>query len=127
MNHIHHKTHVSDYIGKYSDAVVVIAAERWLYTSGTPGLLPNGKMPEGIEAQIRQAWANVVQALEEGDMTLENIVKVTTTLTSAKDIPAYAKVRAEILGDLRPALMLQVVDQMIKPDILVEFEIVAAK
>ena len=47
--------------------------------------------------------------LEKAGMTTADLVKVTTSLTDAKDIPAYAKVRGEILGDVRPAFMLQVV------------------
>jgi 2-iminobutanoate/2-iminopropanoate deaminase len=59
-------------------------------------------------------------------MTTADLVKVTTSLTDAQDIPAYAKVRGEILGDVRPAFMLQVVTQLIKPKVLVEVEIIAA-
>jgi Endoribonuclease L-PSP len=64
--------------------------------------------------------------LEKAGMTTADLVKVTTSLTDAKDIPAYAKVRGEILGDIRPAFMLQVVTQLIKPEVLVEVEVIAA-
>jgi 2-iminobutanoate/2-iminopropanoate deaminase len=127
MTTIHHDTHVSAHLGSYSDAIEVASPQRWLFTAGTPGMLPDGKMAQGIEAQVRQAWTNVIAALEKSGMGLEHIIKVTTTMAHAEDIPVYAKIRAEILGDLRPALMLQVVTQMIKPDILVEMEIVAAQ
>jgi 2-iminobutanoate/2-iminopropanoate deaminase len=36
-------------------------------------------------------------------------------------------VRAEVIGDARPDLMMRVVNQMIRPEILVEIEIVAAR
>jgi enamine deaminase RidA (YjgF/YER057c/UK114 family) len=39
----------------------------------------------------------------------------------------YTKVRAAVIRDARPALMMQVVNQMIRPEILVEIEIVAAR
>ena len=39
-----------------------------------------------------------------------HIVNVTQYLTSAEDIPAYAKVRSQMLGDVRPAFMLLVVN-----------------
>ena len=41
-------------------------------------------------------------------------------------IPAYVKVRGEMLGDVRPAFMLQIVTQLIKPEVLVEVEVIAA-
>jgi 2-iminobutanoate/2-iminopropanoate deaminase len=50
--------------------------------------------------------------LEKAGMTTADLVKVTTSLTDAKDIQAYAKVRGEIFGDVRPAFMLQVVTQL---------------
>jgi 2-iminobutanoate/2-iminopropanoate deaminase len=59
-------------------------------------------------------------------MTTADLVKVTTSLTNAQDIPGYVRVRSEFLGDMRPAFMLQVVTQLIKPDVLVEIEVIAA-
>ena len=37
-----------------------------------------------------------------------------------------AKGRSEILGDVRPAFMLLVVTELIRPEVLVEVEVVAA-
>jgi 2-iminobutanoate/2-iminopropanoate deaminase len=37
------------------------------------------------------------------------------------------KVRGEILGDVKPAFMIQIVAQLIKPGVLVEIEIIAAR
>ncbi len=60
-------------------------------------------------------------------MGVADLVKVTATLTDPKNIAVYAKIRGEYLGDARPALMLQVVNQLIKPEVLVEIEIIAAR
>ena len=59
-------------------------------------------------------------------MTTANLVKVTTTLTRTEDIPAYTAIRKRVLAGVRPAFMLQVVTQMVKPEFLVEVEIIAA-
>ena len=99
---------------------------RWLHTSGTPGVLDNGTFPEGIEAQTRLAWNYILAMLTKAEMTTADLVKVTTSLTNAQDIPAYARVRGEILGDVRPTFMLQIVTQLIKPEVLVEVEVIAA-
>lgn len=113
-------------IGKYSDAIETAAGLRWLHTSGTPGVSDDGTVPEGIEAQTRLAWRYILAILEKAGMTTADLVKVTTSLTDAKNIPAYAKVGSEMLGDVRPAFMLQVVTGLIRPDVLVEVEIIAA-
>jgi enamine deaminase RidA (YjgF/YER057c/UK114 family) len=59
-------------------------------------------------------------------MTTADLVKFTTSLTDAKDIPACAKVRGEILGDVRPTFALHIVTGLIRPDVRVEVEIIAA-
>jgi len=60
-------------------------------------------------------------------MTVADIVKVTQYLTRAEDIAAYGKVRTRFLGDVRPAAMLLVIPELVRPEFLVEVEIVAAK
>jgi hypothetical protein len=42
--------------------------------------------------------------LGKAGMTTADLVKVTTPLIDAKNIPTYARVSGEILGDVRPAL-----------------------
>ena len=95
---------VSKHIGSYSDAIEAPADLRWLFTSGTPGISPEtGDLPKGIEAQTRQAWANIFAALEKANMTPADMVKVNTTLIDANDRATYFKVRKELLGDVKPA------------------------
>ena len=65
--------------------------------------------------------------LERAGMSVADLVKVTQYLTRAEDIPACANVRTRFLGDARPASMLLVIPQLVRPDFLVEVEIVAAK
>jgi 2-iminobutanoate/2-iminopropanoate deaminase len=127
MSHTIHNVGAAKHIGKYSDAVETESGLRWLFTSGTPGVADDGKIPPGIEAQSRLAWGYILAALEKARMTTADLVKVTTSLTSAEDIPGYVKVRGEFLGEVRPAFMLQIVTQLIKPEVLVEVEIVAAR
>ena len=127
MGHTIHNVGAAKHIGQYSDAVETESGLRWLFTSGTPGVADDGTIPPGIEAQSRLAWKYIVAALEKAGMTTGDLVKVTTSLTNAADIPAYAKVRGEFLGNVRPAFMLQIVTQLIKPEVLVEVEIIAAR
>jgi 2-iminobutanoate/2-iminopropanoate deaminase len=126
MTHKIHDVGAAKHIGRYSDAIESAPGLRWLHTSGTPGVAEDGTIPAGIEAQTRLAWKHILAMLAKGGMTTADLVKVTTTLTHASDIPAYAKIRGEFLGDVRPAFMLQVMTQLIRPEILVEVEIIAA-
>jgi enamine deaminase RidA (YjgF/YER057c/UK114 family) len=117
---------VSKHIGSYSDAIEARGTLRWLFTSGTPGLAADGSLAPDIEGQTRQAWANIFAALEAAGMTPRDLIKVNTTLTREEDIGPYAKIRKELLGDVKPAFMLTVAKQMVKPEFLVEIEIIAA-
>jgi 2-iminobutanoate/2-iminopropanoate deaminase len=118
---------VASQIGRYSDAVEVRGNARWLFTSGTPGLGVDGMLPPDIAGQAELAWRHIVTMLERAAMTVNDLVKVTHYLLRAADIPAYVEVRARFLGAARPASMLLVVPQLVKPEFLLEVEAYAAK
>ncbi len=118
---------IANQIGSYSDALEVKPHLRWLVTSGTPGLSTTGNLPEDMAGQARLAWEHIIQMLERAGMTVADVVKVTQYLTRPEDVPAYVEVRTRFLGDARPASMLLVVPQLVRPEFLVEVEIIAAK
>ena len=89
--------------------------------------MPDGTYPHGVTAQAEQAWKNVLAILAEAGMGVNDLVKVTHYLVHEKDIKDYVVVRARYLGEARPASMLLVVPGLVKPEILVEIEAVAAK
>ncbi len=122
-----HDIGIAAQIGSYSDGVEVPHGARWLYTAGTPGLAADGTLPADIAGQAEIAWTHIVTLLERAGMTVHDLVKVTQYLLRAEDIPAYAAVRKRFLGDARPASMLLVVPALVRPDFLLEVEIVAAK
>ncbi|MFZ6647727.1 RidA family protein [Undibacterium sp. TJN25] len=127
MNHTIHDIAVASQIGKYSDAIEVRPHQRWLFTAGTPGLSAAGELPADITGQAEIAWAHIVRLLEKAGMDVNDIVKVTQTLTRSEDIKAYAAVRNRFLGDARPASMLLVIPELVWPEFLVEVEVIAAK
>jgi enamine deaminase RidA (YjgF/YER057c/UK114 family) len=127
MTHAIHDMGVAKQIGAYSDAVEAGPNLRWLLTSGTPGLSTGGELPPDITGQAELAWEHVVRILGSAGMTVADVVKVTQYLTRAEDIPAYGKVRSRFLGGARPASMLLVIPQLVRPEFLVEVEIVAAR
>ena len=114
-------------IGAYSDAVLAPANSRWLFTSGTPGLSGDGKLPDDITGQAELAWTHILALLTQAGMSLHDVVKVTQYLRREADIPAYAEVRVRFLGEARPASMLMVVPGLVRPEFLLEIEVGAAK
>ena len=118
---------VARQIGSYSDAVAVAANARWLFTSGTPGLALDGALPGEIAGQAELAWGHIVAMLKQADMTVADLVKVTHYLLRADDIAAYVAVRSRFLGDARPASMLLIVPELVRPEFLLEIEAYAAR
>lgn len=70
-------------IGPYSQAV---RAGDFIFTAGQIGLDPTtGKLVEGIEAQTRQALANLAVILETAGASFEDVVKTTIFLADMGD------------------------------------------
>ncbi len=127
MTHTIHDVGIASQIGSYSDGVEARPNLRWLITSGTPGLSAGGELPKDIVGQAELAWKNILRILDKAGMGPADIVKVTQYLIRAEDIAAYAKVRKQFLGDVKPASMLLIVPQLVWPEMLLEVEVIAAK
>ena len=81
-------------VGPYSQAIRV---GDFVFASGQLGLDPTtGKLHEGVEAQTRQALANVQAVLAAAGANINRVVKTTIFLT---DIADFAKVNA-VYGDV---------------------------
>lgn len=91
------------------------------------GVGARGTLPPDFAAQAENAWDNVKRALETAAFALSDLVKVSTSVTSADDIAPYKDIRRKALGDLKPAFMLTVVPSLINPRILIEIEAWAAR
>jgi enamine deaminase RidA (YjgF/YER057c/UK114 family) len=62
--HTLHDIGVARHIGQYGDAIEVSPGTRWLFTSGTPGLSAEGRLPGDIAGQAEIAWRHIVTLLE---------------------------------------------------------------
>jgi enamine deaminase RidA (YjgF/YER057c/UK114 family) len=127
MAHKIHDIGVAARIGPYSDGVETAPNQRWLFTAGTPGMDEAGALAPDITAQAELAWGHILKMLEKAGMSVHDLVKITQYLVKPEDIPAYAKVRARVLGEARPASMMMVVAALPRPDFLLEIEAVAAR
>jgi len=114
-------------VGMYSHAVEVPAGARTLHIAGQVGIQPDGGVPADFEGQAHQAWRNLVAILKAANMGVDDLVHLNHWLVKQGDFEAYAKVRAEYLGDARPAATLMIVKDLVKPELFVEVGGVAAK
>lgn len=111
--------------GGYAQAVEVRGASRVVYVSGQVPLDRDGRLPDGFAAQCRQAWANVVAQLAAADMTVANLIKVTTFLSDRRHAAENRAIRSEVLAGHTPALTV-IVTGIFDEAWLVEIEAIAA-
>jgi 2-iminobutanoate/2-iminopropanoate deaminase len=116
---------VAHQIGHYADAVRVPSGYDQILVSGTPGLAPDGSLATDMTGQATQAWHNIEAILGQAGASLADIVAVRQWLTDAGDIPAYVAVRSKFISH-EPAFMLGVIPGLVRPEILVEVEVIAA-
>ncbi|MCS6826252.1 MAG: RidA family protein [Caldilinea sp.] len=88
-------------IGPYSQAVRV---GQFLFASGQLGLDPvSGELREGIEAQTRQALANLQAVLAAAGATVKDVVKTTIFLVDMADFAIVNRIYAEVFKEEPPA------------------------
>lgn len=109
----------------YAHAIEVRGAQRLLFVAGTMGLDPAGVPGASLEEQLELLWNNLRAILAAADMTVDNVVRLTSYLREAEYAEANAKARTEALGG-RVVPTTAIVVQTLSPEWLVELEIVAA-
>ena len=63
-----------------------------LYMSGQLGIGPDGKLPDGIEAQTRQALENVGKILKRAGLGFTDVFHCTAMLSDMANWPSFNKV-----------------------------------
>jgi len=111
--------------GDWVHALEVRGAERMLFISGTMGLRPDFTAPPTLEEQLDCVWNNLRAILASADMTIDNIVRLTSYLRDPSYAVANAEARIAALGDRRIPTTAIVV-QTLQPDWLIELEVIAA-
>lgn len=113
-------------IGGFAQAVEVRDVKRLLYISGQIPESPSGVVPVDFKSQARLVWSNVCAQLAAAGMTIENLVKVTTFLSSREYAAENREVRQEVLGAHSPALTV-ILCGIFEERWLLEIEAVAAE
>ena len=110
----------------YSQAVEVPPNARWLHISGQVGVRPDGSLAGDSEAQVRQAWQNVLALLAAAAMGPEDLVRVNVYITEPDDVELNRDSWRNIGGLSPPAITMVTVKRLSHPDWKVEIEAVAA-
>jgi enamine deaminase RidA (YjgF/YER057c/UK114 family) len=118
-------------LGQYSH-VTRSRPEQLIIVAGQVAVDERGELVgEGdFDAQMRQVFNNLEQALNGAGSGLDSVMKFTTYLTRAEDLEAFRRVRQDLFAELYPegrypANTLLVVTRLVSPAFLVEIEAIA--
>ena len=111
--------------GDYVHAMEVREPKRFLFVAGTMGLDQNGVAGKTLAQQLDLIWSNIRAILASADMSVDNIVRLTSYLRDPAYAEENAKARVKALnGRVIPTI--GIVAQTLSSDWLVEIEVVAA-
>ncbi|MBB4216066.1 enamine deaminase RidA (YjgF/YER057c/UK114 family) [Rhizobium sp. BK212] len=109
----------------YIHALEVRHPTRLLFVSGTMGLDQEGMAGVDLDGQLELIWSNLRTILASADMTVENIVRLTSYLRDGAFVEANQDARLRALGG-RAVPTTAIIVETLSDDWLVEIEIVAA-
>ncbi|MDC7742721.1 RidA family protein [Rhizobium binxianense] len=109
----------------YIHALEVRHPTRLLFVSGTMGLGAEGMAAPDLEGQLELIWSNLRAILASADMTVDNIVRLTSYLRDGAFVEANQNARLRALGG-RAVPTTAIIVETLRNDWLVEIEIIAA-
>ena len=111
-------------IGPYSQAIEV---NGMVYTSGVIPVNPEtGVVPDGVEAQATQAFANLTNLIEAAGTDMSKVVKTTVFIKEMDDFATINQIYAKFFKEPYPARSCVEVARLPK-DVLLEIEAIVAK
>jgi enamine deaminase RidA (YjgF/YER057c/UK114 family) len=112
----------------YAHAILTDNATSWLHTSGVVPTRPDGTVPDAIGDQAEVVWANLLAMLDEAQMTVHDVVSVTTyvVVDHMASLGVVMAARDRALGGRRVASTLVTVPALARPEWKMEIALVAA-
>ena len=112
---------------KYSHGVLSEGSQRMLHSSGVVPTNALGEVSLDLGEQARQVWSNLTAILAEGQMSVTDIVSVTTYVVAGNDLTVVMAARDVALRGHLAASTLVTVPLLARPEWMLEISIVAAR
>ncbi len=113
--------------GSFGLGIVIEPGHRLAFLTGRTGSNPDGTYSSNFETQARMALSSVSDLLSEANMDWLDVVKINVYLTDGSDIPVWARVRDEVIGESRPSGTGVIVKALANPAARVEVTVIAAQ
>jgi len=83
--------------------------------------------PNDAEKQTKLVFERIDKILQEGKMSMDDVVKVQIFVKNIEDSKIISKIRDEVFKNSKPASTLVEVSNFVKKNCTVEIEVIAAK
>jgi 2-iminobutanoate/2-iminopropanoate deaminase len=110
----------------YAHAVLVTNASRTLHMSGVVPVQFDGTIPQSLHQQVEVVWEKIVAILTEAQMTVQDIVSITTYVIDGEPLAEVMAVRDRVLQGHRVASTLVAVPALAQPAWRIEIAVIAA-
>ena len=111
----------------YTHIVEVTGPAKTIYISGQIAYDKDGKVVGAgdMKAQAEQVFKNLQAALDAAGAKFSDVVKMNSYITDMSKIQAVRDVRARYFADATPASTFVEVKGLVRPELLLEIEVVA--
>lgn len=110
----------------YAHAVLTEGAGRILHTSGVVPIAADGSVPSDLADQAAVVWSNIAAMLADAQMSMADIVSVTTYVVVGEDLAPVMAARDAALGGHLAASTLLTVPALARPEWRMEIAVIAA-
>jgi 2-iminobutanoate/2-iminopropanoate deaminase len=114
---------------RFTDVVEVPVGTTLVFVSGLTAQGPDGSAPKDAEGQAQAVFRNLSTALAARGLTPADVIQVRGFLVDIQTtLPAYRQAAGDFFGKAPPPASTVVgVAGLVRPDLLMEVELVAAK
>ena len=111
----------------YSHIVEVTGPAKTIYISGQIAFDKDGNVVGAgdMKAQAEQVFRNLQLALEAAGAKFSDVVKMNSYITDMSKVQAVRDVRTRYFGDTTPASTFVEVKGLIRPELMLEIEVIA--
>jgi len=123
-----HSDELSEPVGVFVQATRVEASGHVIYVSGLTSRNRDGSVhaPGDARAQTQRILENLQKILQRANATLDDVCKVTVFLKNMADRETVNIARREYFGPQRPTSTLVEISRLVRDDLLVEIDAIAA-
>ena len=118
-------------VAAYAHAMHLPAGSDLVVTSGVVPTMKDGSVPTLLGEQASVVWQNIAMILAEAEMTVSDIVSVTTYLVNTADIVSRLAIvmsaRDSAMAGHRAASTLVTVPALARPEWQIEISVLAAR